>query len=404
MMSTIDVPVFEAVVRDCLAHLDDYNFLQGHPLVQRLIPHVQANSSRVQAFQQLIFSTIDRLKPFEQGGLETKSNRLYNILNLRYQQKYQVQYVLRQLNLGERQFYRDHAKAVQVLARLLEEQAIDDLAAPVISESTLSIQAELGRIHRQNSLVLTDAELFLNKTLDAIKVLSERQQSVVTSRCIDPILPDTLDHMLIRQVIIWIASQLLMQAPLRSRFEITYSATTETTNFEFTCEPEVQPTFLESQHETLEALLNALGARLYQLSECESCVTIVLQIPFQQRSILIIDDNPDAIAIFRQLLIGQPYQIHAANDGVEAITLAQNVRPELIVLDVLLPNQDGWEILQRLKNHPMTMNIPVMICSVLDAADLAIVLGADAFILKPPQKTVFFDELERVTQNSSCQL
>jgi CheY-like chemotaxis protein len=413
-MGDMDIPVLEESVRDCLTHLYDYNFLQDHPLVRLLMPQMQGNTSRVQAFQQLVLAAIERLKPYEhgQGGLPTKSSRLYSILNLRYQHQYQVQYVLRQLNLGERQFYRDHAKAVQALAHVLEDlirETPAGLSLPNVGNpaNTVSIQAELERAQQQSTHLFVDAEKFLRKTLTAIKVLSERQQTAVTICCADPVLPNTLDQTLLRQVIIWIASQLLMQAPLGSRFEITFGTGEDGAQISFRLQPQpVSDTSskarlqFEEHHETLETLLNALGGRLYQAVTDESIIEIVLEIPFQQHSILIIDDNPDAVALFRQFLTGHPYQIYAAHDGTQAIALAHKLRPEVIILDVLLPNQDGWEVLQQLKNHPTTMNIAIIICSVLDASDLAIMLGADAFMLKPPQEEIFFDTLKRVTQLS----
>lgn len=403
IMVVTDIPVFEYYVRDCLAHLYDYNFLQEHPLLRMLVPHVPSNMSRVQAFQQLIFSAIERVKPFDQNDTESKNSRLYTILSLRYQHKYQVQSLLRQLNLGERQYYRDHTKAVQALAQLLEEQAKENTIS-LNSINRLSIQSELERVHRQSTPPLTDAETFLQKALQAIKTLSERKESVVTSCCIDPILLDTLDQTLMRQVIIWITSQLLLQAPLGSHVQVTYRMSAQAAQFTFTCHTpggtECTIDLLEGRPETLETLLNTLGAEMFQSFIQEPGVEFVLEIPFQQHSILIIDDNPDAVVLFRQFLLGQAYQIFTAQDGTQAIDLAHKLGPKLIILDVLLPNQDGWEILQRLKNHPATMHIPIIICSVLDAADLAIMLGADAFMLKPPQEFTFLDTLRRISHPS----
>src|SRR5689334_6878445 len=144
-MTDLDTEILEESVRDCLAHLYDYTFLQDHPLVRLLVPHVQGNASRVQIFQQLVLSAIEQLKPGDSGNPQSKNSRLYSILSLRYQQQQQVQYVLRQLNLGERQFYRDHAKAVQALTHVLEEQVKEN---PPIPANTLSIHAELERAQR----------------------------------------------------------------------------------------------------------------------------------------------------------------------------------------------------------------------------------------------------------------
>jgi len=60
----------------------------------------------------------------------------------------------------------------------------------------------------------------------------------------------------------------------------------------------------------------------------------------------------------------------------------------------MLPEQDGWEILQRLTNHPDTQTIPVVICSILRARQLALALGASAFLEKPVDETEFLRVLD----------
>ena len=60
--------------------------------------------------------------------------------------------------------------------------------------------------------------------------------------------------------------------------------------------------------------------------------------------------------------MGYPYLVLAAEEADAALRLAEDSAPELIVLDVLLPQQDGWEILQTLKSHPLTQHIPVLVC------------------------------------------
>jgi DNA-binding response OmpR family regulator len=97
--------------------------------------------------------------------------------------------------------------------------------------------------------------------------------------------------------------------------------------------------------------------------------------------------------LFRNYLAHQPYQLLTAADGKQAMRMAREFRPELIVLDVMLPEQDGWEILQGLKKSPETRTIPVLICSVLDVSDLALSLGADGFLKKPPGEQDFLETL-----------
>ena len=103
------------------------------------------------------------------------------------------------------------------------------------------------------------------------------------------------------------------------------------------------------------------------------------------------------ITLFRRYLAGYPYLVLTTDEADLALQLAKDSSPELIVLDVLLPQRDGWEILQSLKSHPLTQHIPVLVCSVLDSPELARVLGADGFLHKPPGETEFLGVLAHLS-------
>jgi CheY-like chemotaxis protein len=92
-----------------------------------------------------------------------------------------------------------------------------------------------------------------------------------------------------------------------------------------------------------------------------------------------------------------PYEIVSAYEADEGIRLAQNLGPSWIVLDIMLPHTDGWKMLQTLKSHPRTQAIPVLVCSVLDNPDLALSLGADVYLHKPPDRISFLEALGRWT-------
>ena len=75
--------------------------------------------------------------------------------------------------------------------------------------------------------------------------------------------------------------------------------------------------------------------------------------------------------------------------------MARETPPDAILLDVMLPDQDGWEVLQTLKADPLTCEIPVIVCSVFDDPRLAESLGATGFIHKPVGRAAFLDQLCR---------
>jgi CheY-like chemotaxis protein len=73
----------------------------------------------------------------------------------------------------------------------------------------------------------------------------------------------------------------------------------------------------------------------------------------------------------------------AAASGYEGLKLAQELQPDAIILDVMMPEMDGWEFLQRLRALPQLTETPVVICSVFNDPELAYSLGASANLPKP---------------------
>lgn len=105
-----------------------------------------------------------------------------------------------------------------------------------------------------------------------------------------------------------------------------------------------------------------------------------------KKTILIVDDTPANLAVLGELLMPH-YQVRAANSGAKALTVTiADPRPDLILLDVMMPGMDGYEVLRRLKDDPQTQDIPVMFITALDQPEdevRGLELGAVDFISKP---------------------
>jgi len=84
-----------------------------------------------------------------------------------------------------------------------------------------------------------------------------------------------------------------------------------------------------------------------------------------------------------------------AVSGTRAVALARELHPAVIILDVMIPSQDGWEILERLRADPETRGTPVVICSVLPEQTLALSLGVDQFLPKPVSRSALLAILQR---------
>ena len=104
-------------------------------------------------------------------------------------------------------------------------------------------------------------------------------------------------------------------------------------------------------------------------------------------SILVVDDNKDNADIIRDYLAAQGHSITVAYSGDEALAAFERVRPRLVLLDVMMPGKDGWEVCRDMKAHP-TLGKLVRIIMVTALDDwmnkrLAIQTGADDFVEKP---------------------
>jgi len=93
--------------------------------------------------------------------------------------------------------------------------------------------------------------------------------------------------------------------------------------------------------------------------------------------------------------VGRGYSVMSAGTVADGFALAVSKQPDVILLDVMLPEEDGWDALQALKHHPATQAIPVLVCSVLPEAALAHALGAAEFARKPISQAELLAALDR---------
>lgn len=103
-------------------------------------------------------------------------------------------------------------------------------------------------------------------------------------------------------------------------------------------------------------------------------------------TILVVDDNEDTLKIVGKILAVERYQVKTAKDGQEALRSIDNETPALILLDIMLPKIDGFEVCRTIRGNPLMDHIPILIISarIDDAAQRkASTLGANGYLIKP---------------------
>ena len=118
--------------------------------------------------------------------------------------------------------------------------------------------------------------------------------------------------------------------------------------------------------------------------------------PQQRALILVVERNPIVQRLERFFLEQAGYTVEFVNDGVSALARTRELRPKILVTEILVPKLDGLSLCRAIKSDPQTKEILVMIFSHLQAEDRAAEAGADAFLPKPLNEELLIVTLERL--------
>ncbi|MBS7245311.1 MAG: response regulator [Bacteroidales bacterium] len=118
-----------------------------------------------------------------------------------------------------------------------------------------------------------------------------------------------------------------------------------------------------------------------------------------QPVILVVDDIVTNIVLIQAFLRGRNYEVLSAQSGVQALQIASENHPDIVILDIMMPEMDGYEVLARLRAGEDTKDIKVVMLSALaKESDIrnAMDLGADGFLTKPILANKLYEALEKL--------
>lgn len=404
MKRTLEVTdELEQGLREVLSHFYDssYEFPEG--FLELLHFGSRENS---EAVWRSLNQTIEGLKPTPEIPLSSHSWRLYNILVCRYTKNMTQEETAEHLSISPRHLRREQQLAVRVLARRLLEQPLhknqqtqNTLPLEASLSWSLQIKQELASLQKSSPGATSEVKEVLQKAVERSQVLTSKQGITVSLEHVHN-LTATLHPSVLQQVIVeiiesfidsFIKEKIVFQTEQQDQHVLITARSVVTKDSETT------PTMSDF----IKEMLRIENSSVTSFIKGQQAI-VELKLPVASKlTVLIVDDNQDLLHFYKRYTTNTKYHIHHLSEGYDLLEHVLQLSPAIILLDVMLPDTDGWELLTLLREHPATRSIPVIVCSVIRDEDLAFALGASQFLAKPVSRQQFLAALEQVLGRTS---
>jgi len=388
-------------VRGALNHLYDPEYLAKSPLLTLF--GLATRYDPAPALQQRLVQAIESLRPQRGSLLAERDQQAYDLLLYRYVQRLTQDDIAHQFGISERQLRRDQNRAVQLLAgRLWEQYGLAQkapalVAAPSEDGAASPTGESFAWLVQNPSECLTDPNQMLVTVIELAEALAARYAAHLSWSAPADLPPVAVHPVAFRQILIALLSH-AMQRGAGGACALQVRAEAASLAFEIAAQsadlarPPAAPDFAQ-----VEELITLFRGRLTQASR-PGRLDLALSLPIcEQWPVLAIDDNPDILQLLQRYVSGTRYQVIGAQEVGRAFELLESRAPRIIVLDVMMPRMDGWELLRKLRGHSAARRLPIVVCTIMNQPELAYALGANAFLRKPVTQAAFLEILDRLT-------
>jgi CheY-like chemotaxis protein len=363
-------------VKEALENLYDFPALQHCALAQSL------DSSEPNAAHRLrreLTEAIEALNPGQDVAAHSGAARIYNLVYLHYVGGMTLQEAALEVGVSLRQAYRDLRRGQEGVSAILWYRQDTPLS---------SIETEITRL--EGSVTTIPVQKMLESALRAVQKLADQRSIALDVQLPEASVLMTTNPAIAQQVLIHVLSQVIQQiAPPRLRVSLEARGVHIVVSF---------PTD-DAQRPRMEPIIEQMMQQIRWKLQYRSVggeQQLIIRSMQTGALLLIIDDNQGLVDLLDHYLSENDYRVMSVHNGEDGLRTVQQVMPDAILLDLMMPGMDGWELLQRLRTDGDTQDIPVIICSVINDPELAYSLGASKFVPKPVTRETLLEALREV--------
>jgi CheY-like chemotaxis protein len=410
---------FEQYLIEGLNHLYDPTYQPPELLWAVMGSHSEQGYS-VEAVQGIIFEAIEQLDPGANVPQNARSKRFYDLLVYRYVQGLTQEKTAELLNLTTRHLRREQQQAIHVLAQHLWEQSqievplagdhaddkseksdiAEDAAENTPNSWHSQVKQELQSLE-QSTPGVVNVETTIQGVVKVGSILASKHNVSLNVNIAQSQLMAAIHPSALRQILITAIEKLVQHM---SSGEITLNAEHDQVenSIKITISGSPATADVLPHSDLIEEILKTQGGSVAVKAEGD-LITFVINLLAGGKNVtvLVVDDNTDLVNFFRHYTARTQYEIVHLDTAQYLFDTIAKIKPGIIILDVMLPDVDGWELLTNLHEHHDTRSIPVIICSVVKRQELAAALGASLYLPKPVRRREFIQALDQVLSQGS---
>jgi CheY-like chemotaxis protein len=387
---------FRKELRIALNHLHNRDHLRQSPLIELFGLSARFDASA--ALQRILMDGIEALRPPPGEQLHSPKRLLFDTLLYRYIQQFKQGEVANHIGMSNRQFRREQDNAIETLAiQLWKSHHLERLKggpAPMQATSEWDwLSTQVGRASNLPRLI--------DEILAMMAPIAVQSQVKLTYSPVE--LPDLEVHPVALRQIMLNLLQAAIHYSSRGEVELAASKRASFVDFQIQARQGSGPAdeALASQDSSLIKIathLASLSKGRLSITQANCLLTCSLSLPVAgDIEVLVVDDNIEIIELLTRYAARTGYHLVGVQEPEEAVDMAIYTKAQIIVLDVMMPRVDGWELLGALRRHPQTAHVPVIILSILAQEELARSLGARALVLKPVTQEQFLGALDEIS-------